>query len=100
MVTGRGIIIDPKGKVLPCNHLCDQFIGQIGTDFSTAKEFWDFRKTGEMVNFYKSVSSHPNSKCVNCPYWVMCGAGCKLYWLHYGAESLMNDFQENTGNNS
>lgn len=95
MVSGRGLIIDPKGNMLPCNHLCDLSLGCIGKDFSNAREFCDFRKRENIVRFYRSVSSYPDKQCAGCPYWIMCGSGCKLYWLHYKADSLLGDFSKN-----
>lgn len=95
MVTGRGLIIDPKGNMLPCNHLCDLSLGRIGKDFSTAKEFSNFRKRKDVIRFYQTVSGYPDKRCADCPYWTMCGSGCKLYWLHYKAESLLGDFRTN-----
>lgn len=94
MVSGRGLIIDPKGEMLPCNHLCDLSLGRIGKDFSNAKEFCDFRKSENIVKFYRNVSGYPDKRCESCPYWIMCGSGCKLYWLHYKADSLLGNFSK------
>lgn len=82
MSDARGIVIDPAGNLLPCNHLCDLSLGEIGQDFSTAQEFLDYRKSHEMAQFYQTVSTYPHESCATCHYWVMCGAGCRLYWLH------------------
>lgn len=95
MVGGRGLIIDPKGNMLPCNHLCDLSLGRIGKDFVNAKEFSNFRKRNDIVKFYQSVSSYPDRRCASCSYWTMCGSGCKLYWLHYKADSLLGEFSKN-----
>jgi radical SAM protein with 4Fe4S-binding SPASM domain len=94
MVSARGMIVDPLGRILPCNHICDQFIGKIGEDFSTADEFRAFRRNEDMLDFYSVVSGHPDSLCSECPYWGLCGAGCKLYWLHYTADDLLGNFQK------
>jgi len=95
MVSARGLIIDPLGRILPCNHVCDHFIGEIGKDFKTAEEFRSFRRSPAMLDFYQTVSGHPDGLCSECAYWGMCGAGCKLYWMHYGASDMIGDFNGN-----
>ena len=93
MVSGRGIVIDPHGEVIPCNHLCDQPIARVGEDFSDRESYIQFRKREEVIHFYNIVSSAPHSRCLACQFWKMCGSGCKLYWLHYRASDLMGNFQ-------
>lgn len=93
MVSGRGIIIDPSGRLIPCNHMCDQSIGTIGEDFVDAQGFVSHRKQESVIRFYRTVSSAPHRNCLDCSYWRACGAGCKLYWLHYGSESLIGNFK-------
>lgn len=92
MASARGLIVDPLGRLLPCNHICDNFIGEIGKDFSTAEELWAFRRSEPMIDFYQIISGYPNSLCSGCEYWGMCGAGCKLYWLHYGDSDMLGNF--------
>ncbi|MEK6952718.1 MAG: radical SAM protein [Nanoarchaeota archaeon] len=92
MVTGRGIILDPQGNLIPCNHVCDQSLGKIGNDFFNVSDYLKFRQKTEVSEFYKLVSTCPHKNCVSCSYWSMCGAGCKLYWLHYGADDLIGNF--------
>ncbi|MCR4279280.1 MAG: radical SAM protein [Candidatus Zambryskibacteria bacterium] len=92
MVSGRGIIIDPQGELVPCNHLCHLSLGGLGRDFSSAKEYVALRKRKDVIEFYDSVNSMPHNNCTNCNYWSVCGAGCKLYWLHYGPSDLISDF--------
>jgi len=78
---GSGIIIDPSGKLLPCNHFCNNPLGEIGRDFSTGNGYIDFRKRADVEKFYKTLSSYPHQKCVHCEYWSQCGAGCRMQWL-------------------
>lgn len=79
---GAGIIIDPSGNVLPCNHFCHNPIATIGKDFSTAADYVAFRSRPDIINFYKIIASHPNEKCIDCHYWSFCGGGCRMHWLH------------------
>lgn len=94
MIGRRGLIFDPLGKLLPCNHLCDLFLGEMGRDFSNADEFWKIKNSPLSQNFYKMVSAYPDERCAECPYWQMCESGCKLFWLHYNAEEMIGDFRE------
>lgn len=92
MMDKGSLIIDSDGNILPCNHLCDLSLGRMGKDFENSREFRDFRKRGDLIKFYEKVNSCSNEQCVNCAYWKICGSGCKIYWLHYGADSLLGDF--------
>jgi len=94
MMKEGGLIIDPNGKILPCNHLCDQSLGSMDNDFSNAEEFRDFMGKGTIAKFHEYINTCPNKQCVDCSYWPICGSGCKLYWLHYGAESMLGDFSK------
>lgn len=92
MARGRGIIIDPGGNLISCNHLCNVSLGRIGDDFQNKNEYVDFRKRKEVKEFYKTANSCPHELCVNCQYWPVCGAGCKLYWLHYDPKIFIKGF--------
>lgn len=92
MVSGRGIIIDPEGELVPCNHLCNLSLGKLGEDFSDADGYIALRRKKDVIKFYDSVSSMPHDNCSRCEYWEVCGAGCKLYWLHYGPGDLISNF--------
>jgi len=92
MMDKGSLIISPDGNILPCNHLCDLSLGKIGEEFTNAEEFHDYRKSEKVAKFYRKVNSCSNNKCVSCQYWRMCGSGCKIYWFHYGADSLLGDF--------
>lgn len=94
MMNEGSLIVSPEGDILSCNHLHDLSLGKIGRDFTNAEEFRAYRKSREVARFYQKVNSCSNQKCVNCEYWKMCGSGCKIYWLHYGAESLLGDFSD------
>ncbi len=86
---GQGIIIDPKGKLLPCNHFCENPLGELGVDFSTGDEYIKFRHRADVKKFYEILSSYPDKRCQGCEYWSVCGAGCRVSWLTYDASDLM-----------
>ena len=95
--TGRGIIVDSKGRLLVCNHLCNNPIGKIGVDFSNRKEYYKFRRREGISKLYKIFSHCPDKRCLNCKYWSICGAGCRIRWLHEGADNLIQKGGENHG---
>lgn len=86
---GHGVIIDPQGRILPCNHFCDNPLGQLGIDCSTSEEYIAFRQRAEIADFYKKVSAYPDQRCVDCDSWLDCGGGCRIHWLEKGADELL-----------
>jgi len=78
---GRGLIIDPDGKLLPCNHFCDHSLGNLGVDFSSGAEYLQFRNRSDIKEFYKTLASYPHENCQYCKHWEQCGAGCRINWL-------------------
>lgn len=95
---GVGVIFDPEGKVLPCGHFCNHSIGQLGVDFSTAAEYYEFRKREEITDFYNAFNFCPSQQCVDCRYWEQCGAGCRVRWVKgILSEELLGDFRMKGG---
>lgn len=90
---GDGIIIDPRGRLLPCNHFCDNPLGQLGIDFTTAQEYYQFRAEPDVVSFYRTVGSCPSERCLDCSYWQYCGGGCRVYWLCRSADEILGNFR-------
>lgn len=92
---GKGIILDTEGNVLPCNQMYDYPIGKLGVDFTSGKEYMKLRERVDVRNFFGTLSSCPDEKCVECEYWTYCGAGCRMYWLQYSASDLLGDKKKN-----
>ncbi len=86
---GSGVIIDQRGRLLPCNHFCDNPLGELGIDFTTAEEYLSFREGRETREFYETIASYPHQKCAGCEQWKYCGAGCRIHWLHREANELL-----------
>ncbi len=90
LLSGKSLIFDPDGRVLPCNHLVTCHLGQYGVNFTTAKEYlaWygDYVKSED----FKISSSAPSERCANCEKWEKCGAGCRLFWLFKGKDILLS----------
>jgi len=94
---GKGIIIDPEGRLLPCNHFCNNPLGILGVDFSDAKGYYQFRNRPDVIKFYETVSSCPSERCVDCTYWQYCGAGCRVHWLFRESRELIGNFCKKGG---
>lgn len=92
--SGKGLIFDSHGKILACNHLCDNPLGEVGVDFSDAKGYSAFRQRDDVVSFYKDMNQYPDKHCVSCKHWVKCGAGCKIRWLAAGASQLIGHYRK------
>jgi radical SAM protein with 4Fe4S-binding SPASM domain len=89
LLSGKSIIFDPDGKVLPCNHLITCPLGQYGVDFATAKEYLAWREYYMNSEDFKISSSAPSERCAQCQKWEKCGAGCRLFWLFKGEDILL-----------
>lgn len=90
LLMSNGIIFDPEGKVLPCNHLLDHPLGAFGKDFTTPLEFSTWRKSSPIARFYEAAGAPPGSDCRDCVTWSRCGAGCRMYWLYSDEHSLVS----------
>ncbi|MEK9183047.1 MAG: radical SAM protein [Patescibacteria group bacterium] len=93
LLRGSGIIFDPQGRLIPCHHFCSSLLGKLGDDFTTGADYLSFRRKGDVARFYNEASSCPNRACIKCKYWRICGGGCRIHWLHWGADELIGNFQ-------
>ena len=91
MATGSGLIIDPDGNIIPCNHLCHLALGNI-SEIKSEADYLRFRDNPIIDSFYAKSSCCPSARCQSCKYWQICGSGCRLYWLHYGKDELQDSF--------
>lgn len=89
LLLGNGIIFDPNGRVLACNHMYDHPIGEYGKDFRTLEEMNAWRDSPRIQKFYELASAPPGARCGNCSDWSSCGAGCRIFWLYKGAQVLL-----------
>lgn len=89
LLSGKSIIFDPDGNVLPCNHLTTCFLGQYGVNFTTANEYLTWYGDYIKSEGFKISSSAPSERCADCKKWEKCGAGCRLFWLFKGKDALL-----------
>lgn len=94
LLRGNGIIFDQRGKLLPCHHFCSYSLGQLGNDFATSADYLSFRQREDIALFYGKAGACPHRACVECKYWKICGGGCRIHWLHWGADELIGNFQK------
>jgi len=87
LLKSNGVVFDPAGNVLPCNHFVGFPLGKYGVDFKTSEEFLMWRES--QGDFYKKTMSAPCEECGKCNRWYKCGAGCRLWWLYRGTPELI-----------
>jgi len=90
LINCDGVVFDPEGAVLPCNHLIAYALGKYGNDFVTPADFLRWKQSGEASRFYRTARLAPGERCAKCVKWSKCGAGCRLYWLYRGPNELLN----------
>jgi radical SAM protein with 4Fe4S-binding SPASM domain len=88
LIRGNGIIVDPNGSILPCNHFCDHPIGKIAREY-TGQNYKIFRKQPSVLGFYQAMANCPDKRCQNCSWWSSCGGGCRVHWFASGANTLL-----------
>ncbi len=88
LLGSKGIIFDPKGFVLPCNHFLCYPLGKYGIDFKTINEFLKWRETDKIRRFYETTSKAPCEECAKCSRWDRCSGGCRLWWLYQKPQEL------------
>ncbi len=89
LVMENGIIYDPKGWIIPCNHMADHPIGKYGEDFADSEEMLQWLESFHVKRFFGIASSPPTVRCRDCPEWSSCGAGCRIFWIHKKPEVLI-----------
>jgi radical SAM protein with 4Fe4S-binding SPASM domain len=90
---GNALIFDEQGKILPCNHMEGQPLGQWGVDFTSARELMEYWNTSELQEFRSTCSCYPAEPCKTCPYWGECGGGCLIKWLYWDPAEYVQGFQ-------
>jgi radical SAM protein with 4Fe4S-binding SPASM domain len=85
----NGIVFDPDGFVLPCNHFAGYPLGKYGVDFKTPQELFDWKRDHKISQFYETTIKAPCRECAHCDRWIKCGSGCRLFWLYRGPKELI-----------
>jgi len=89
LLKGNGIVVDPRGRLIPCNHFCDNPLGEVRTEYPTPEHFQAFRSRPDIKAFYQTMGACPDARCVDCPEWRECGAGCRVHWFHMDSRQLL-----------
>jgi len=89
LLRSTGIVFDPQGSVLPCNHFVGFSLGKYGVDFSTSEEYYKWKESKTVEDFYHKTRQAPCEDCAICDRWDKCGAGCRLWWLYRGSSELI-----------
>lgn len=94
---GSGVIIDPEGRLLPCNHFCNHPIGLLGGD-TGHETYLKLRQKPDVQEFYERITGYPDKRCLQCADWKFCGGGCRVHWLHHAADELLPpDYKRSSG---
>lgn len=78
IMSRKGIIFDPEGKLLVCNSLTDYPIAEFGKTFDDKESFEQFWESEELKELYRKFYEYPMSKCAACDVYSECGGGCPL----------------------
>jgi radical SAM protein with 4Fe4S-binding SPASM domain len=97
LLMNNGIIFDPNGRVIPCNHMIYHPLGEYRKDFFTSDELREWRESSQIQRFYDIACAPPILRCKECPKWTSCGAGCRIFWLYQGADKLLPTTQRQKG---
>lgn len=86
---GKGIVIDERGNILPCNHFCGHPFAHL-SQFSTGQAYLDWRATNPTSQaFYQTIGNYRTERCVTCDQWQYCGGGCIVRWLHFQPDQMI-----------
>lgn len=78
IMSQKGLIFDPDGKVLTCNSLTDYPIAEFSKTFKDKESFEKFWKSYKIRNLYKKFYEYPKLECKTCEVYKECGGGCPL----------------------
>lgn len=92
LLRSNGVVFDPEGFVLPCNHFIGYPLGKYGVDFKTPDEFLRWRSEPKISGFYENTMKSPCGECTECERWGKCGSGCRLFWLYRGPKELIKKY--------
>ena len=92
---GMGITFDTKKKLIPCSMHLDNFLGQFGTDFSTAEEFEILSESAKYKETIDVLKRLPSDKCLSCKLIEECNGGCPIFWKNTSFESFQEFIKEN-----
>ena len=82
VIGDTGLPFDTNGDLLVCNTVCSNPIAKYGIDFKTGLELKQYKEKNNVKSFYDKMASYPDKKCIDCPEWVFCGGGCRIFWLY------------------
>lgn len=101
MFSSQGIVIEPRGSVIPCTHFPG--IKLFETTLDGGKTFaltgkldrvWT-EPEGIMSQFRDSLWTYPSQACSHCPLWGRCLGGCPLLWNTFDPEDYLIGFSSN-----
>lgn len=93
--SGRALVINPDGSVLPCSHWMDYAVMDVWKDkqktkMVSAREFMKRWNSGVPFKLREEIWRYRSKKCIGCSYWAKhCFAGCPLLWSQFDPEEVI-----------
>jgi radical SAM protein with 4Fe4S-binding SPASM domain len=81
--SGSAIILDQSGRILPCCHMSNVFLGKFGVDFNDRFTFERFWNNAVINEFRCQCQLFPHDICSECDEWSICGGGCLINWMYW-----------------
>ena len=83
--SGRGILFNKDGDLIPCNHMQDKVTlpKKEIQDILQQGKFDEFWNSDGMRSVRASTSVYRSDHCRTCGWYNMCGGGCALFWAHF-----------------
>lgn len=89
LVTRQGLVFTQTGALIPCNHLFDFPIGQLGVDFDSPETFETFWESSAILEMHRQLTAYPTMECIPCLMHPECGGGCPLQWFVYDPQKTV-----------
>lgn len=99
MFSSNGIVIEPRGSVIPCTHFPGMRLFETtldgGQSFAlTGKldKVWN-ESGGAMERFRDALWKYPSETCKNCKMWGKCLGGCPMLWNTFDPNEFLTGFR-------
>ena len=81
LLNQSGLIFDPLGNLLACNHLPQVPVGVMGEDYSSPNSFVAYLLSEKYSRIMNGLTALPRKRCSACEDLSICAGGCPLLAL-------------------
>lgn len=91
IISGRGLLLNVRGDIVPCNHLLDYvtLANTVVKKILNKESFPTFWNSNLMTSLRKSACVYRSEACKGCEWWDVCGGGCPIFWAHYNPQEYI-----------